>query len=235
MTIEMQIRRASERGHANHGWLDTSHTFSFADYYDPRFMGFRVLRVINEDKVAAGRGFGRHAHRDMEILTYVLDGELAHEDSMGNGSVIRPGELQRMSAGTGVTHSELNASKERPVHFLQIWIVPDRQGHQPGYEQKAFSEDEQRGTLRVIASPDGRDGSLTIHQDATLSVARLAPGDRVEHVIASERYVWLQVARGAVTVGDQRIAAGDGAAIGGEGTVTITGDVAGELLVFDLP
>jgi quercetin 2,3-dioxygenase len=235
MTIEMQIRRASERGHANHGWLDTSHTFSFADYYDARFMGFRVLRVINEDKVAPGRGFGRHGHRDMEILTYVLDGELAHEDSMGNGSVIRPGELQRMSAGTGVMHSEMNGSKQRPVHFLQIWIVPDRQGHQPGYEQKAYPEEERRGRLRVIASPDGRDGSVTIHQDATLSAALLAPGDRVEHVIASERYVWLQVARGAVTVDGERLAAGDGVALGGEGTIAITGDVAGEILLFDLP
>jgi quercetin 2,3-dioxygenase len=235
MTIEMQIRRASERGHADHGWLDTSHTFSFADYYDPRFMGFRALRVINEDRVAPGRGFGRHGHRDMEILTYVLDGELAHEDSMGTGSVIRPGELQRMSAGTGVMHSEMNASKTRAVHFLQIWIMPDRAGHPPGYEQKAFSEDERRGKLRVVASPDGRDGSLTIRQDATLSLALLTPGDTVEHALGANRHGWLQVARGAVSVLGTQLAAGDGAAISGAVTLAITGVEPSEILLFDLP
>src|SRR6185503_11096453 len=155
--MDIQLRRASDRGHYDHGWLDTSHTFSFADYYDPKHMGFRVLRVINEDKVAPGRGFGMHPHHDMEIVTYVLEGELGHRDSMGNGSVIRPGEVQRMSAGTGITHSEMNASKTQPVHFMQIWIVPDKPGHKPGYEQKAFSDAERRDTLRLVASPDGRD------------------------------------------------------------------------------
>lgn len=232
--MDMQIRRAAERGHFDHGWLDTSHTFSFADYYDPRFMGFRALRVINEDKVAPGRGFGTHGHRDMEIVTYVLDGELGHKDSMGNGSVIRPGEVQRMSAGTGVQHSEMNASRTKPVHFLQIWILPDRQGYPPSYEQKAFSEEERRGKLRVLASPDGRDGSVTIHQDATLASALLSPGERVEHVIGEDRHAWIQVVRGAVEVAGERLSQGDGVAISGNGTVPIVGASEGEVLVFDL-
>ena len=233
--MEMQIRRAADRGHANHGWLDSNHTFSFADYHDPAHMGFRALRVINEDKVAAGRGFGTHGHRDMEIISYVLSGELGHKDSMGTGSTIKPGEVQCMSAGTGVMHSEMNASKSQPVHFMQIWIVPDKSGHKPGYEQKAFSEDERRGKLRVVASPDGRDGSVTIHQDATLATTLLAPGAQVEHVLGKNRYAWIQVARGAVTVNGEKLSTSDGVAVTGEGTLSITGVDDAEVLVFDLP
>lgn len=233
--MEMQIRRAADRGHANHGWLDTNHTFSFADYYDPEHMGFRVLRVINEDKVAPGRGFGTHGHRDMEIISYVLSGELGHKDSTGTSSVIRPGEVQRMSAGTGVMHSEMNASKSQPVHFMQIWIIPDKQGHKPGYEQKAFSAEERTGKLRVVASPDGRDGSITIHQNATLSTTLLAPGNKVTHTLAPKRYAWIQVARGAVEVNGEKLDTSDGVAIAGEGPITITGVKDAEVLVFDLP
>jgi redox-sensitive bicupin YhaK (pirin superfamily) len=233
--METQIRRSAERGHADHGWLDTSHTFSFADYYDPEFMGFRALRVINEDFVAPAKGFGMHPHANMEIVTYVLEGELAHRDSLGNGSIIRPGEVQRMSAGTGVTHSEMNPSKTTPVHLLQIWILPDRRGYPPSYEQTAFPEAERRGRLCVVASPDGRDGSVTIHQDATLSVALLGPGDRVEHVLTDGRYGWLQVARGAVELDGQRLAAGDGLAVAGPGALAIRGVEDAEILVFDLP
>jgi quercetin 2,3-dioxygenase len=233
--MEMQIRRASERGRVDHGWLDTAHTFSFAGYYDPQFMGFRVLRVINEDRVAPGRGFGRHPHQDMEILTYVLEGELAHQDSLGNGSVIRPGEVQRMSAGTGVTHSEVNPSRTRPVHLLQMWIVPDRTGHSPSYEQKAFPAPERRGRLRLLASPDGRDGSVTIHQDATLSSALLAPGERVEHAFAGDRFGWLQIIRGAVEALGHTLAAGDGAALRGPGALPIVATADSEVLLFDLP
>ena len=230
--MEMQVRKASERGGANHGWLDTKHTFSFADYYDPQHMGFRALRVINEDKVAPGRGFGRHPHADMEILTYVLDGELGHQDSMGNGSTIKPGELQRMSAGTGVTHSELNPSKTTPVHFLQIWIMPDKRGHAPSYDQKAFPD--RQGKLRVVASPDGRDGSIAIHQDAIVAAGVLAAGDRVEHAVGAKRHVWIQVARGTIDVNGNTLAAGDGAAVTGEGVLAISATDAAELLVFDL-
>jgi redox-sensitive bicupin YhaK (pirin superfamily) len=233
--MDIQLRRAGERGHYDHGWLDTSHTFSFADYYDPRFMGFRVLRVINEDKVAAGRGFGMHPHHDMEIVTYVLEGELGHRDSMGNGSVIRRGDVQRMSAGTGITHSEMNASKTQRVHFLQIWIVPDKPGYAPSYEQKAFSDEERRGRLRVVASPDGRDGSVTLHQDAVIASSLLSPGQRVEHAVAKQRFAWLQVARGAIDLGDHKLTAGDGAAIRGGGTLPIAGIEDAELLLFDLP
>jgi redox-sensitive bicupin YhaK (pirin superfamily) len=233
--MQIQVRRASERGHADHGWLDTSHTFSFADYYDPEHMGFRVLRVINEDKVAAGRGFGKHPHRDMEIITYVLEGELGHSDSMGNGSTIKPGEVQRMSAGTGITHSEMNASRDKPVHFMQIWVLPDKAGHKPGYEQKAFSVEERTGTLRLVASPDGRDGSVTIHQDATLSIGLLAAGDKVEHTIAANRYAWVQVARGSIELDGQKLSHGDGASIAGPGTLRIGGVDNAEVLVFDLP
>jgi quercetin 2,3-dioxygenase len=233
--MEMQIRRAADRGHANHGWLDTHHTFSFADYYDEAFMGFRVLRVINEDKVAPGRGFGTHGHRDMEIISYVLSGELGHKDSMGTGSTIKPGEVQRMSAGTGVMHSEMNASKTAPVHFMQIWILPDKQGHKPGYEQKAFPPEERTNMLRVVASPDGRGGSVTIHQNATLSLGALSAGATVEHTLAKGRYAWIQVARGAVVVNDEKLDTSDGVAIAGEGTIRITGVRDGEVLLFDLP
>ncbi len=226
------IRRAAERGHFDHGWLNTYHTFSFADYYDPTFMGFRTLRVINEDRVKPGVGFGTHGHRDMEIISYVLEGELAHRDSMGTGSVIRPGEVQRMSAGTGVTHSEMNPSEKEGVHFLQIWILPERRGITPGYEQKNFSESERNGSLRLVASPDGSDGSVTIHQDVRLYAA-LLDGESVAHEYAPDRHGWLQVTRGEVEVNGEKLVAGDGAAISDERKVTISGKGA-EILLFDL-
>jgi redox-sensitive bicupin YhaK (pirin superfamily) len=227
------IRRAGDRGHANHGWLDTHHTFSFADYYDPRFMGFRSLRVINEDRVEPGVGFGTHAHRDMEIVSYVLEGALAHRDSMGTGSIIRPGEVQRMSAGTGVTHSEMNPSETEGVHFLQIWILPERRGLKPEYEQKKFEDDERRGTLRVVASPNGRDGSVTIHQDVEIYSTLLDDNAEVRHDFRTDRYGWVQVTRGEVEVNGQKLVAGDGAAIENESAVTIRGEGA-EVLLFDL-
>lgn len=229
MRAVIRIRRAEERGHFDHGWLDTYHTFSFADYYDPDFMGFRALRVINEDRVQAGRGFGTHSHRDMEIITYVLDGELAHRDSMGTGSVIRPGEVQRMSAGSGVLHSEMNPSPVAPVHFLQIWIVPERRGIDPSYEQKVFAREP--GKLTLLVSPDGSDGSLTIHQDARVLAATL-DGDTIHYQLAKSRYGWLQVARGAVDLNGEMLRAGDGAAIEDERTLDIEGS--GEILLFDL-
>lgn len=225
----IRIRRAEERGHFDHGWLDTYHTFSFADYYDPEHMGFRSLRVINEDRVKPGRGFGTHSHRDMEIITYVLAGELAHRDSMGTGSVIRPGEVQRMSAGSGVLHSEMNPSPVAPVHFLQIWILPERRGIEPSYEQKAFAREP--GKLQLVASSNGRDGSITIHQDANIFAATL-DGKSLTYDLRADRYAWLQVARGAMTVNGDELRAGDGAAIENERTITIDGD--GELLLFDL-
>jgi len=225
------IRKGGDRGHFDHGWLDTYHTFSFADYHDPEHMGFRALRVINDDRVEAGRGFGTHGHRDMEIITYVLDGELSHQDSMGNGSVIRPGEVQRMSAGTGVMHSEKNASDEL-VHLLQIWILPERHGITPSYEQKVFPPAERDGRLRLVASHDGRDGSVTIHQDADLYTTTLRDNATVTQDLRPGRYGWVQVARGSVTVNGKPLAAGDGAAIEAEPRVTIAGD--GEVLLFDL-
>jgi len=229
-------RRARERGHADHGWLDSRHTFSFADYHDPRHMGFRSLRVINEDRVQPGQGFGTHPHRDMEIISYVLSGALAHKDSLGNGSTIRPGEVQRMSAGRGILHSEENASRSEPVHFLQIWIVPDRAGLQPSYEQKGFPEETRRGLLRLVASPDGRDGSVTLHQDARLHAALLAPGERVRHEIVAGRHAWIQVARGAVEVAGLALSAGDGAAVSDERALEIAGagPETAEILLFDL-
>jgi len=226
----IRVRRAEDRGHFDHGWLNTYHTFSFADYHDPDFMGFRSLRVINEDRVEPGRGFGTHGHRDMEIISYVLEGELGHGDSMGTGSVIRPGEVQRMSAGTGVMHSEKNASA-MPVHFLQIWILPERHGIEPSYEQKAFPASERENRLRLVASHDGREGSLTIHQDVDLYTTTLRDGN-VSFDFRPNRYGWLQVARGAVTVNGEELRAGDGAAIEQERQVTIAGD--GEVLLFDL-
>ncbi|HUJ59487.1 MAG TPA: pirin family protein [Kofleriaceae bacterium] len=234
--MQIRVRAARDRGGADHGWLRTAHTFSFADYHDPAFMGYRALRVINEDHVAPSRGFGMHPHRDMEIVTYVLEGELAHKDSMGNGSTIRPGDVQRMSAGTGVLHSEMNPSKSQTAHLLQIWILPDKAGYPPSYEQKAFSEAERRGALRVVASPDGRDGSVTIHQDATLAAALLAPGQEVVHRLARGRHAWVQVARGKVDVGGHALAAGDGAAVDGEGegALAIRASEDAEVLVFDL-
>ncbi len=227
------IRKSGDRGHFDHGWLNTYHSFSFADYHDPQFMGFRTLRVINEDRVKPGVGFGTHGHRDMEIISYVLEGELAHRDSMGTGSVIRPGEVQRMSAGTGVTHSEMNPSEENPVHFLQIWILPDRRGIKPGYEQKTFPDEERRGRLRIVASPDGRDGSVSIHQDVTLYDGLVSEGERLTHSFAPGRYGWLQVTRGEVQLNGQTLVAGDGAAIADEREVAMTGRDA-EVLLFDL-
>jgi len=227
----IKIRKANERGHADHGWLNTFHTFSFAGYYDPSNMGFRSLRVINEDWVQGGRGFGAHPHHDMEIITYVLEGSLEHKDSMGTGSVIRPGEVQRMSAGTGVLHSEINPSNQSPVHFLQIWILPERPGIAPGYEQKTFPIDDRKGRLRLVASHDGRDGSLTVHQDVDVFTATL-DGKAVSHDFRPDRYGWLQVARGTVDLNGKKLWAGDGAAIEGERKVTLRGD--GEVLLFDL-
>ncbi|HEV7243274.1 MAG TPA: pirin family protein [Thermoanaerobaculia bacterium] len=227
------IRRAEQRGHADHGWLDTYHTFSFADYHDPEHMGFRALRVINEDRVRGGRGFGTHGHRDMEIVSYVLEGALGHRDSMGTNGVIRPGEVQRMSAGTGVMHSEMNASEDELVHFLQIWILPERGGIAPSYEQKKFEDDERRGTLRLVASPDARDGSVKIHQDVEIYTSLLDDGQSVTHEYKPNRYGWVQVARGEVELNGQKLKAGDGAAISDEPRVTLTGKGA-EVLLFDL-
>jgi quercetin 2,3-dioxygenase len=229
------VRQAKERGHGEHGWLDTWHTFSFSDYHDPRFTGFRVLRVINEDTVAPGRGFPTHAHRDMEIISYVLEGGLEHRDSLGTGSIIRPGDVQRMSAGTGVRHSEFNASRTEPVHFLQIWIEPAAAGIAPGYEQKAFAETDTRNRLRLVASPDGADGSLTIHQDARLYATILAPGQAVAHPLARGRHAWVQVTRGTLMVNGEPLAQGDGAAISDEATVSLAGETDAEALLFDLP
>jgi redox-sensitive bicupin YhaK (pirin superfamily) len=230
----MVIRRADDRGHADHGWLDSRHTFSFADYHDPAHMGFRSLRVINEDMVQPGKGFGTHSHRDMEIISYVLDGELAHKDSMGNHGIIRPGDVQRMSAGTGVQHSEFNASKDRLVHFLQIWIMPAKTGIAPGYEQKAFPPAERSGRLRLIASADGRDGSVTIHQDADLYAGILGADQAAALELRPGRGAWVHVARGAVAVGDQSLGAGDAAAIEQPGAIELVGRDSAEILVFDL-
>jgi len=230
----ISLRPSAERGHFDHGWLDTRHTFSFADYRDPRFMGFRSLRVVNEDRVAPGQGFGTHPHRDMEIVTYVLEGGLSHRDSMGNGSTIRPGDVQRMSAGTGVTHSEFNASRHEPVHFLQIWILPARAGLAPGYEQTRFKDLETRGRLRLVASPDGADGSVTVNQDARIYATRLRAGEEVVHRLAPGRHAWVQVARGAVDLSGRPLSAGDGAALSDEPEVVLRGVEEAEVLVFDL-
>jgi quercetin 2,3-dioxygenase len=230
----LTIRRAEQRGHANHGWLDSHHSFSFADYYDPAHMGFRGLRVINEDRVAPGRGFGAHPHRDMEIISYVLDGALEHRDSMGNGSIIRAGEIQRMSAGTGVRHSEFNASKHEPVHFLQIWIIPARRGLEPSYEQKLVPEAERAGTLRLVVDPEGRDGAVKINADARLYATLLDAGERVEHVVAAGRHAWIQVARGVIDVAGETLRAGEGAAVSGLAELVLTAIEPAEVLVFDL-
>ena len=235
------VRRSEERGLAEHGWLRSRHTFSFADFHDPRHMGFRALRVINEDQVEPGRGFGRHGHRDMEIISYVLDGALGHEDSLGTGSVIRPGDVQRMSAGTGVLHSEMNASTSEPVHFLQIWILPATQGIAPGYEQRAFSVEERSGALRLVAAPNGEaqaQGAITIHQDARIYAALLGKGQAVSLDLAPRRHAWVQVARGRVTLSGSgepvALSAGDGAAISDEQRLTLRGEEDAEVLVFDL-
>ena len=227
-------RRAGERGHFDHGWLDTYHTFSFAGYYDPAQMGFRALRVINQDHVQPKQGFPTHPHRDMEIVTYVLEGALEHKDSMGNGGVIRPGEVQRMSAGTGLTHSEYNHSGSEPVHFLQIWIQPDESGFAPSYEQKAFAADELRGRLRLVASRAGREGSVSYHTDTDLYATLLAPGQTVTHPLRPGRHAWLHVARGAVQMNGRELAAGDGAAVSGEPAITIAATDHAEVLLFDL-
>lgn len=227
------IRKAKDRGHFDFGWLDTYHTFSFGDYYDPQFMGFRSVRVINEDRVTPRTGFPKHGHRDMEIITYVLEGALEHSDSMGNGSVIRPGDAQRMTAGTGVTHSEANSS-ESPVHLLQIWILPGANGLEPGYEQKTFTAEEKLNQLRLIAATDGREGAVTVHQDASLYASVLEPGCEVVHQMAPQRYGWVQVARGAVTVNGNALEQGDGAAISNESAVNIMGREQSEVLLFDL-
>jgi redox-sensitive bicupin YhaK (pirin superfamily) len=230
----LTVRRAADRGHANHGWLDTHHTFSFADYYDPAHMGFGPLRVLNDDTVAAGGGFPPHSHRDMEIISYVLEGALQHQDNIGNGSVIKPGDVQRMSAGPGVIHSEYNASKESPVHFLQIWIVPSRPGLPSGYEQKFFSADEKRGRLRLVASPDGADGSVRIQQDLRMFAALLGDGDASSQGFGG-RQGWLHVARGGAVVNGVGLQAGDGVAIEGEPQLSITSKETAEVLLFDFP
>ena len=229
------IRPKDERGVANFGWLDSRHTFSFGNYYDPQHMGFASLRVINEDKVLPAKGFGTHAHRDMEIISYVLSGELAHQDSMGNGSVIRPGDVQRMSAGTGVRHSEFNASDTNPVHFLQIWIMPEQSRLQPSYEEKNFTPEEKQGKLRLVGSPDGRDNSVTIHQDVNLYLASLTPRDRLTYQIPDNRAVWLQVIKGKIMLDERLLEAGDGAAIVDESEIAIAGNSPNsEILLFDM-
>ena len=228
-------RRSGDRGHANHGWLDTHHTFSFASYYDARAMGFRDLRVINEDRVEPGQGFGTHPHRDMEIITYVLSGALEHKDSMGNGEVLRPGEFQHMSAGTGIQHSEFNPSSTEPVHLYQIWILPKTRGIEPAYAQKSFPESERLNQLRLVASPDAAEGSLKIHQDAKIYLATLEPDRTVEHNFGLDRYGWLQVLRGSVRLNDHTLHAGDGASITDERMITIQGVDAAEVMLFDLP
>jgi redox-sensitive bicupin YhaK (pirin superfamily) len=230
----MTIRRSNERGGGDYGWLKTRHTFSFNDYSDPKWMGFRSLRVINEDWVAPSGGFPTHPHRDMEIITYVLSGQLEHKDSLGTGSAILPGDGQRMSAGSGIRHSEANPSTTEGVHLLQIWILPDKQGHQPGYEQKTFPEKEKRGKFRLIASNDGAEGSVTINQDAKLSVSLLAPGEEIKQSLGSKRYAWLQVAKGEVEVNGQHLYQGDGAAISEEKELKIKAAKEAEILLFDL-
>lgn len=229
----ISIRRAGERGHFDHGWLNTYHTFSFADYHDPAHMGFRSLRVLNDDRVAPGQGFGEHRHHDMEIVSYVLEGALAHKDSMGNSGVIRPGDVQKMSAGTGVQHSEFNGSRTEPVHFLQIWIVPEVRGIAPSYEQKTFPPDTRRGKLRLIGSRDGRDGSVTIRQDVDAYASVLEKGQEARHVLAPGRHAWLHVAEGELAVNGNRLEEGDAIAATGESQLDIVG-LGAEFLLFDL-
>jgi redox-sensitive bicupin YhaK (pirin superfamily) len=230
----IKIRPSNERGHFNYGWLDTYHTFSFSEYHDPEWTAFRTLRVINEDRVQPGEGFGTHPHRDMEIITYVLEGALQHKDSMGNGSVIVPGDVQRMSAGTGVTHSEFNPLQSETVQLLQIWIFPEKKGLAPSYEQKRFRDEEKKGRLRLIASRDGRDGSVTIHQDASLYAAILEDGQKLEHSMDKNRHAWIQVARGSVLLNDQVLNQGDGAAVSEEKRLEIVAKENAEILLFDL-
>ncbi|MGH8761604.1 MAG: pirin family protein [Nitrosospira sp.] len=230
----IELRRAEDRGHAEHGWLDSWHSFSFADYHDPKHMQFRALRVINEDRVKPGQGFGAHSHRDMEIISYVLEGALAHKDSIGNGSVIRPGSVQRMSAGTGVQHSEFNASPTEPVHFLQIWFLPNVTGIPPGYEEKYFDAGEKRGKLRLIASPEGAEGSVVIHANASMFAALVDVDEKIERAIAKDRYAYVHVARGSVSLNGTRLQAGDAASFTGESRVILDQGEKAEVLVFEL-
>jgi len=232
----LAIRKSDERGHIDHGWLDTYHTFSFGDYFDPEHVGFRSLRVVNEDRVAPGQGFGAHPHRDMEIVTIVLAGAIAHTDSLGHGETLRPGEVQRMTAGRGVVHSEFNPSKTEPLHLLQIWIQPERKGLDPGYEQKAFPEAGRRGKLQVVASRDAREGSLTIHQDASVYLAAVEKGKAIEHPLAAGRGAWLQVIGGSVAVNGAKdaLGAGDAVAVSGEPKLRIEAREDAEVLLFDL-
>lgn len=229
----LTIRRADERGHANHGWLDSHHTFSFANYYDPQHMGFRALRVINEDRVAAHSGFGAHPHRDMEIVTYVLSGAIEHRDSMGTVGTLRAGELQRMTAGTGVVHSEMNKTDEQ-LHFLQIWILPERQGLEPGYEQKRFSEEERTGRFKLVVSPGGEEGALRVHQDMRLYATLLGAGERTAYELAPGRHAWVQIARGTATLNGEEIRAGDGVAVSNETRLELVAREPVEALLFDL-
>lgn len=228
------LRKSAERGLADHGWLRSFHTFSFADYYDPAHMGFGNLRVINEDRVAPGTGFGTHGHRDMEIVSYVLDGELAHQDSMGNGAAIRPGEVQRMTAGTGVRHSEFNHAEGQSTHFLQIWLLPDQLGREPGYEQKAFPAEDKRGRLRLVASPDGREGSVTLHADASLRAGLFDGAETAELTLDPARKTWVHLARGSLSVNGQPLQAGDALGLSGEPRLVLSGGQGAEVLVFDL-
>ena len=230
----ISVRRAEDRGMANRGWLDSRHTFSFGGYQDPDHMGFATLRVINEDEIQPGQGFATHGHRDMEIVTYILDGALEHKDSIGNGAVIRPGEVQRMSAGTGIEHSEFNPSPTDLVHLLQIWILPERNGLEPGYEQKDFPAHGRRGRLRLVGARDGRDGAVTIHQDVDLYATILEDGADVTHPLRPGRKAWVQVARGAVRLNGQPLSQGDGAAVSDEGILTFTGTPDAEVLLFDM-
>jgi redox-sensitive bicupin YhaK (pirin superfamily) len=230
----IQVRRAEQRGHANHGWLDTYHTFSFANYRDPQHMQFRALRVMNEDAVAPGQGFGTHPHRDMEIVTYVLSGALEHRDSMGNGEVLHPGEFQRMTAGTGITHSEFNPSPTEPVHLYQIWLLPERPGLEPSYEQKEFPESGRRNQWQLVASRDAAQGSLRIHQDARVYLANLANANALEYELSPGRFAWLQVLRGAVELNGTQLATSDGAAIGEESVLTVRPLAEAEIMFFDL-
>jgi len=228
------IRPAEQRGHADHGWLNAYHTFSFANYYDPRNMGFRALRVINEDRVAPGQGFGMHSHRDMEIVTCVLEGALEHKDSLGNGEVLRPGEMQRMTAGTGIRHSEYNPSDRKPVHLYQIWLEPAQRGLTPGYEQKEFKAEARKNTLCLVASPDQAGGSMLIHQDARIYLSQIEAGARVEHILAAGRAAWIQIMRGSVSVNGQTLNAGDAAAVEDASKIELTSAAGGEIMLFDL-
>jgi quercetin 2,3-dioxygenase len=232
--IMIQIRNAADRGHADHGWLDAWHTFSFAEYYDPQHTRFRALRVMNEDRIAPGQGFGTHPHHDMEIVTYVLSGALEHKDSMGHGEVLHPGEFQRMSAGTGITHSEFNPSASEPVHLYQIWLFPEQKGIAPSYEQKRFPESGRRNRLQLVASRDAADGSLLIHQNARIFLANLDPGAQLPHALEPDRHAWLQVLRGSVALNGHPLQTGDGAAVSEEASLTIQATSPAEIMLFDL-